>query len=197
MGTEDRGAAAGPERAGHGPLAPRDDAGGAEPAFDGGAGAWLILYRELGERVFRLVHRMTGDEDTARDLTQDTFVRVFERMDQYAGTGSLRSWVFQIAANLVRERARTFLRRAELLEREAPVFETSASDDTRRIESRMVLDEALARLPEEQRTALLLYEVDGYTHAEIGEMLGVAEGSSKARVSRAKAALRTALEGRI
>ena len=162
-----------------------------------GDGAWLILYRELGERVFRLVHRMTGDEDTARDLTHDTFVRVFERMDQYTGSGSVSSWVFQIAVNLVRERARTFRRRAQLLEREAPTFDQAAPGDARRVESRMVLDDALARLPEEQRTTLLLYEVDGYTHAEIGEMLGVAEGSSKARVSRAKTALREALEGRI
>ena len=61
----------------------------------------------------------------------------------------------------------------------------------------MVLEEALTRLPEEQRITLLLYEVDGYTHAEIAEMTGVAEGSSKARVSRAKAALREALDGRI
>lgn len=140
---------------------------------------------------------MTGDEDTARDLTHDTFVRVFERMDQYTGSGAVSSWVFQIAANLVRERARTFRRRADLLEREAPTFERTAPDDARRVESRMVLEAALARLPEEQRTTLLLYEVDGYTHAEIGEMLGVAEGSSKARVSRAKATLRETLEGRI
>lgn len=165
--------------------------------MDSQDGAWSILYRELGERVFRLIHRMTGDEDTARDLTHDTFVRAFERMDQYAGTGSVASWVFGIAANLARERARTFRRRAELLERERPTVEGSAPDGAQRIETRMVLEAAVARLPEAQRTTLLLYEVDGYTHAEIGEMLGVAEGSSKARVSRAKARLRETLEGRV
>lgn len=140
---------------------------------------------------------MTGDEELARDLTHDTFVRVFERADQYAGTGALKSWVFQIAVNLARQRARTVRRRAELLARERVAFERSSPGAAGPVEARLVLEEALARLPEEQRTALLLYEVDGYTHAEIAEMTGVAEGSSKARVSRAKAALREALEGRI
>lgn len=139
---------------------------------------------------------MTGDRDLARDLTHDTFVRVFERGHQFAGRGSAKSWIFQIAANLVRERGRTARRRAELLEREVP-GERSACNDSERVESRMVLDEALRELPEDQRVALLLYEVDGYSHGEIGEMLGVAEGSSRARVSRAKARLRELLEGRI
>jgi RNA polymerase sigma-70 factor (ECF subfamily) len=74
---------------------------------------------------------------------------------------------------------------------------TVVPDEAGRVESRIVLDEALASLPADQRAALLLYEVDGYTHAEIGEMFGVAEGSSKARVSRAKATLRERLKGRI
>lgn len=162
-----------------------------------GRGAWVVLYRELGERVFRLLHRMTGDEDTARDLTHDTFVRVFERFEQYSGRGSVKSWVFQIAVNTARQRSRTRRRRLELLERERPDFESVAASGAGRVESRMILDEAMAALPEDQRTTLLLYEVDGYSHAEIAEMLGIAAGSSKARVSRAKSALRNALAGRI
>lgn len=140
---------------------------------------------------------MTGDEDHALDLTHDTFVRVFERLDQYDGRGAISSWVFQIAVNLVRQQARTRRRRNELLEQEGFALERSVQDESRRVESRVVLEAALARLPEEQRTTLLLYEVDGYGHAEIAEMLGVAEGSSKARLSRAKATLRDALKGRI
>lgn len=158
--------------------------------------AWQVLYDELGERVYRLILRMTRDEELARDLTHDTFVRVFETRAQYRGRGTVRAWVFQIAVNLLRERARTARRRGELLEREG-MGRSVASDESARVESRIVLEEALASLPDDQRAALLLFEVDGYTHAEIGEMLGVAEGSSKARVSRAKAALRERLRGRI
>lgn len=140
---------------------------------------------------------MTGDEELARDLTHDTFVRVFERGGQLRERGSARSWVFQIAVNLVRERGRTARRRSELLEREAPELERATADDSERVESRMILEEALDELPEGQRAALLLYEVDGYSHRQIGDMLGMAEGSSRARVSRAKATLRELLEGRI
>jgi RNA polymerase sigma-70 factor (ECF subfamily) len=158
---------------------------------------WRALYDALGERVFRLAFRMTRDEALAHDITHDTFVRVFEKRDQFSGRGSWRDWVFRIAANLVRERGRTATRRRELLAESASTFPRATPDDTARVDARIVLDEALAELPDDQCIALLLYEVDGFTHAEIGEMLGIAEGSSKARVSRAKAALRAALNGRI
>ncbi len=140
---------------------------------------------------------MTEDEASARDLTHDTFVRVFERWDQYAGNGSVASWICRIAANLARDRHSRFRRRARLLARETPSLARSTPDNSGKLESRMLLDEALRRLPEEQRVTLLLYEVDGYSHAEIGQMLGVAEGTSRARLSRAKETLRELLSGRI
>lgn len=71
----------------------------------------LSLYREHGETGFRLLCRMTGDEASARDLTHDTFVRVFEHWDQYAGHGSAASWICRIAANLARDRSSRFRRR--------------------------------------------------------------------------------------
>lgn len=157
----------------------------------------LSLYREHGETVFRLLCRMTGDEASARDLTHDTFVRVFERWDQYAGNGSAASWICRIAANLARDRRARFRRRAKLLAREAPSLARHTADDSGKLESRMLLEEALRRLPQEQRITLLLYEVDGYSHAEIGEMLRIAEGTSRARLSRAKETLRVLLGGRI
>jgi len=180
----------------HGGDDDRDDVADAQPQR-AEPPDWRVLYRRLGERVFRLIHRMVHDADLAHDLTHDTFVRVFETSGQYAGRGTVDGWVFSIAVNLVRERGRTVGRRVELLDRESASFARSTRDDSARVESRLLLERALAALPDEQRTALLLYEVDGYSHAEIGAMLGIAEGSSKARVSRAKAALRVALEGRI
>jgi RNA polymerase sigma-70 factor (ECF subfamily) len=182
------------------PGAPRSREAGAEYPGKGRRGSppsWLDLYRAYGERVFRLVHRMTADEDAARDITHDTFVCAFEKLDQYAGTGSMSGWVFRIAVNLVRQRSRSGRVRMDLLERERPSFRTVARDQSGRVEAGVVLEDALAELPEELRTTLLLHEVDGYTHAEIAEMLGIAEGSSKARVSRAKAALRKALDGKV
>jgi RNA polymerase sigma-70 factor, ECF subfamily len=140
---------------------------------------------------------MTGDADVAQDLVHDTFVIVHDRWDQYAGKGDVSTWVFRIAANLARERARTHRRRAELLEQESPSMARHLSDDTGRVEARMILEEALAQLPDELRATLLLHDVDGYTHAEIGEMMGVAEGSCRARLSRARAELRKVLNGKV
>ena len=72
----------------------------------GSSDAWRILYHELGERVHRMVFRMTGDDDVAADLTHDTFLKVFEKGHQYSGRGSLHGWVFRIAGNLTKERLR-------------------------------------------------------------------------------------------
>lgn len=159
--------------------------------------AWKRLFEAHGDSVFRYLHRRTGDADLADDLTQDVFVRVWERRRQYSAGGDVRSWIFSIATNLLRDRARVRTRRDELLLQEAPAWETRSPDASGAVHARLTLRDAIAQLPEDQRTALLLHEVDGYTHAEIGRMSGIAEGSSKARVSRARAALRELLEGRI
>lgn len=163
------------------------DAAGVEPPD------WERLYAEMGEKVFRMIHRMTGDEHLAEDLTHDTFVRMHERRHQYDGRGSVEGWVFQIARNLTLNRARIRSNRRRLLEREAPRLDRHPTPGSRTsVESRLQLESALDELPSGQRTALLLHVVDGYTHAEIGRMLQIAEGTSRARVSRAKAALRDA-----
>ncbi len=141
--------------------------------------------------MFRLVHRMTGDEHLAQDLTHDTFVAVAEKGRQYTGRGSLRGWVFRIAANLAKERLRR--EKARRLRVEETLGRRSDRSEAPDTELRLVLDQALARLSEEQRAVLLLYDVDGYTHPEIAEMLNIAEGTSKARLSRARAHLRDVL----
>lgn len=157
---------------------------------DGDPEAWGTLYDRLGERVFRLLHRITGDRETALDLTHDTFVILATKGRQYTGRGSLNGWVFRIAANLARDRLRREkTRRAAAEQPPAP-----PGGDAPDAELRLVLDRAIAELTEEQRAVLLLYDVDRYTHPEIAEMLNIAEGTSKARLSRARARLRAALE---
>jgi len=179
-----------------------------EPSLDGAqlaAGirsgeprSWRVLYEELGERAFRLVLRITGDEEVATDLTHDAFVLVAERGSQYTGRGSIKAWVFQIAANLARDWLRTTKRRRTLLEERTDVAHPSRTlwggGGGLDAETRMVLRRAVAELAEGQRTVLLLYDVDGYTHPEIATMLDIAEGTSKARLSRARARLRDRLK---
>jgi len=151
---------------------------------------WRALYERLGERVFRMLHRMTGDAAHAEDLTHDTFIRVHEARHQYDGTGSLSAWVFRIAGNLARDEFRRRRMRRERLVLLHPSGEAPAPRDP---ELRMVLESALGALSHDHRTVVLLHDVDGYTHPEIAEMLDIAEGTSRARLSRAREQLRIAL----
>jgi RNA polymerase sigma-70 factor (ECF subfamily) len=151
---------------------------------------WRELYQLLGERVFRMLHRMTGDSAQAEDLTHDTFIRVHESRHQYDGTGSLSAWVFRIAGNLARDEFRRRSMRQERLVLLHPSGEAPAPRDP---ELRMALEDALAALSHDHRTVVLLHDVDGYRHPEIAEMLDIAEGTSRARLSRARELLRVAL----
>lgn len=155
---------------------------------------WEALYEELGESVFRLLHRLTGDAQTAEDLTHDTFVKVHQRRHQYAGRGSLHGWVCRIARNLALTHERDRSNRLRLLRREAPALRPGARSPFASSEALLLLEASLDRLPATRRAALILHVVDGYTHKEIGGMLGIAEGTSKAHVSLAKAELRKMLD---
>ena len=166
----------------------------AQEIRDGSPAAWKVLYDEMGERIFRLMYRLTGDPDLAADLTHDTFVQVVEKGYQYSGRGSLAGWVYRIASNLAKER----LRRDSFRVKKASEFIDWSRDNVIQnppdVELRMVMRRALDDVPEDHRRVLLLYDVDGYTHPDIAEMLGIAVGTSKARLSRARAMLRTALK---
>jgi len=152
---------------------------------------WQQLYEGLGERVFRFIYRMTRSIELAEDLTHDTFVRVHQRRGQYQGRGSVRGWVFQVAVNQVRDHMR---------HRRLRLIHDAGADPARQYvagqEERLSVERALAQLPETQRLVVLLHDVDGYKHHEIAEMLEIAEGTSKARLSRAREILRGLLSRR-
>jgi RNA polymerase sigma-70 factor (ECF subfamily) len=156
--------------------------------------AWEILYEELSERVFRFLCRITGESDLAADLTHDTFVKVAEKGHQYTGRGSLHGWVFTIARNLATERLRRDSDRHAKIHAELRSEASTAAEMPPDVELRVVLEHALSGLSSEMRTVLLLYDVDGCTHPQIAEMLNIPVGTSKARLSRARAQLRGVLE---
>ncbi len=153
--------------------------------------SWEALYDELGEKVFRLLHRMTRSPELAADLTHDTFVRAFERLEQFDRRGALAGWVYRIATNLARDhmkRPHPFA--PEPARERAPAAAGHGSGEP---DLRLLLRAALDALPEPNRVVVLLHEVDGFTHEEIGRMLEIAPGTSKARLSRGRAMLREAL----
>lgn len=151
---------------------------------------WEVLYREFGERVFRLAARITGDDEVAADITHDAFLRVAERGAQYAGRGSAGAWVYRIARNLALKHLRRERRWGHPLDFAAWEASWALSTGPPDAELTVVVRAAVARLPEDVRVVLLLHDVDGYTHTEIGEMLAIASGSSRARLSRGRARLR-------
>lgn len=151
------------------------------------------LYDAHVDRVFRLCYRLTGDEEIARDCTQDTFIRMFERLDTFRGEAALSTWLHTVAItvtfNALRKVNRHRQRETELEE----AFVLSAVSDGAEPDLKQRLKHAIDALPDAYRVVLLMHDLEGYTHEEIGNALGVRTGTSKARLSRARAALRETL----
>jgi RNA polymerase sigma-70 factor (ECF subfamily) len=153
------------------------------------------LYDRHAPRVYRLIYRSVGDEELAREYTQDTFVKVFQRLDQYRGESAFSTWLHSVAMSMLFTGLRRLKRvRARELELETAVS-LPTHDETVDPHLRERLQTELARLPLRLRVPIVLHDVEGYTHREIGQMLDIPEGTSKARLSEARARLRVALAG--
>jgi RNA polymerase sigma-70 factor (ECF subfamily) len=149
------------------------------------------VFEREGARVWRLVYRLCGDYDMAQDVTQETFLAAFRKIGRFGGTGSLRGWLGRIAINLLRDQQRTQRRRSDTLAR-FPAAEAADARATEPFVQRRV-HAAVDALGEKLRVVLLMHDVEEYTHDEIAQALGIAPGSSRARLSRARALLREAL----
>jgi len=148
--------------------------------------AFRQLYRRHATALYRFVALRVG-ADAAEDVVQDTWVRATRRLDGFQWRSSLRSWLTGIALNCCRER----WRQAGRVEPPAPTAVTSARSAGLRLD----LVRALGRLPERSREVLMLHDIEGLTHQEIGEVLEIEAGTSKSQLSRARAALRGILDG--
>ena len=151
------------------------------------------LYDAHVERVYRLAHRLTGDADVAQDCTQEAFIRAFERLHEFRGEAALSTWLYRITVSVTLNRLKQVRR---FWSREAPI-ELGAGVGAARQEAepdlRAKLDRAIDSLPEKQRVVFVMYDVEGYTHEEIGAVLGIPVGTSKGRLSEARGRLRAAL----
>ncbi len=151
------------------------------------------LYEAHVDRVYRLCFRFAGDDDLARDFTQDTFVRAFERLHEFRGESRFGTWLYAIAVSVALNGVRQVKR---LRRREADLDEgadVAAGGHESEPDLKRRMAEAIDALPEGYRTVFLMHDVEGYTHEEIGAALGVESGTSKAQLSRARAKLRVAL----
>jgi RNA polymerase sigma-70 factor (ECF subfamily) len=164
-----------------------------ERARRGDASAHRALYDTHVEPIYRLTFRLTGVEHLAREVTQNTFVRAFASLDGFRGESAFGTWLHSIAVSLslneIRRRKREWTRNAPL-EDATGLAESASSSDPLLREKVM---EAVNDLPEGCRTVFMMHDAEGFTHQEIATALGVAVGTSKAQLSRARGKLRIAL----
>ena len=165
------------------------------------------LVAEHHRMVFSLATNLLGDRDEALDLTQEVFLRVFRTIHRFRGQSALRTWIYRIAVNQARNRQRWWRRRhrsdqislEEHIERHGDVpLRTDVSSPDRIFAQRELagrLAAALAQLSFEQRTTIVLREIEGLSYDEIAFSLGLAVGTVKSRLTRARQALRAELKG--
>jgi RNA polymerase sigma-70 factor (ECF subfamily) len=161
-------------------------------AAQGDVRAFEQLYRTHLPRVHSLVRRMTGGRD-ADELTQDVFVRVWQKLATFRGDASFTTWLHRLAVNVVIERFRTDAARRSRLHDGEAIFETLTGPSPSR-DLRMDFEAAVEKLPDGAREIFVMHDVQGYKHHEIGTLLGISPGTSKAQLHRARMMLRRHLK---
>jgi RNA polymerase sigma-70 factor, ECF subfamily len=156
--------------------------------------AFRALYRRHTPAMFGVVRRMLdGDHDAAEDVLQEAWLRAAERLSGFRGESALRTWFVGIAVNCARDRIRSRRREAARDDGLASVSELPAPPPLPARIAAVDLQRAIAQLPDGYREVLILHDVFGYTHDEIGRMLGVESGTSKSQLSRARSTMRRRL----
>ena len=162
-------------------------------AAAGDVRAFEHLYRTHLPRVHSLVRRMAGGRDTD-ELTQDVFVRVWQKLGSFRGASAFSTWLHRLAVNVVIERFRQDATRRQRLHDGEEIFDTLAAPG-RSGDLSMDFEAALLRLPDGARQIFVLHDVEGYKHREIGTLLDISTGTSKAQLHRARMMLRRFLKG--
>jgi RNA polymerase sigma-70 factor (ECF subfamily) len=138
---------------------------------------------------------MSGDADRAQELLQDVFVRTWRKLDTYRGQAAFSTWLHRLAVNVVLLARRSEARRnaREQLTDDVTVFERGTAPPAGPV-LQIDLEKAIGGLPNAARSVFVLHDIEGYRHDEIAEHMGIAVGTSKAHLHRARRLLREALE---
>ena len=166
------------------------------------------LVAAYGDRSSRLAYRITGNAQDAEEAVQDAFLSAIRKIDSFRGESAFRSWLYRIVANAAYQCCRTRRRRGAdvSLDKLLPAFEHGrhvapvadwsmiVDDPARQTELRMVLRPAIDELPAHYRAVVVLRDVEGFSHHEIAESLGLTVRTVKMRVHRARLILRKQLE---
>jgi RNA polymerase sigma-70 factor (ECF subfamily) len=155
--------------------------------------AFERLYRQHVPRIHSLVRRMAGGgESEVDELVQDVFVRAWQRLSTFRGEAAFGTWLHRLAVNLVLNSQKSGARGRKFFDDDAAIELSPGRRETPEIA--MDLEDALGMLPKGARQIFVLHDVEGFLHEEIAEMLGVATGTSKAQLHRARMLMRRHLE---
>lgn len=166
----------------------------------GELGAFEELYRAHSSRLFSLAVRMLGNQADAEDQLQEIFLSAHRKLDGFRGESALGTWLYRLAMNQILDHVRSRAARTGQLTDGLDDASVLADTRSRRLAEgtiqRIDLERAVAELPEGCRAAFLLHDVEGLEHREVSEVLGIAEGTSKSQVHKARIRLRALLAER-
>jgi len=166
----------------------------------GELGAFEELYRQHSGRVFSLAVRMLGNQTDAEDQLQEIFLSAHRKLESFRGESALGTWLYRLAMNqlldYVRSRAARTGQLTDGLDDATLLADAGGHRLADRVIDRIDLERALAELPGGCRAAFLLHDVEGLEHKEVSEALGIAEGTSKSQVHKARLRLRGLLSKR-
>jgi RNA polymerase sigma-70 factor (ECF subfamily) len=175
---------------GHDPFAPQTDADLLAAHIAGESQAFTELVRRHRDRLWAVALRTTGDPEEAADALQDALISAFRRADQYRGEAAVTTWLHRIVVNASLDRLRRRNVRATIpLPEEWDSRLPDPTDPLETMGQRLAITQALAELPEDQRAAVLLVDVEGYAVEEAARLLGCPPGTVKSRCSRGRARL--------
>ncbi len=146
------------------------------------------LYRRFSPKMYAVCLRYASNADEAQDILQDGFIKVFKKLESFRGEGSFEGWIRRIFVNTAIEHFRRKKYMQPVTEREENTIEGKYISVLDELAEKDIL-QLVTQLSPGYRTVFNMYVVEGYSHKEIGDMLGISEGTSKSQLSRAKAIL--------
>jgi RNA polymerase sigma-70 factor (ECF subfamily) len=168
-----------------------------ERCRQGDLAAFETVYRTHAGRLYSVACRMLGNPADAEDMLQDIFLAAHRKLDSFRGESALGTWLYRLATNLCLDHLRSRAAKAGLmtdpLDDEPGLADAGSRRLADRTVARMDLERAVAQLPAGCRTAFVLHDIEGLEHQEVAEVLGIAEGTSKSQVHKARLRLRAIL----
>lgn len=172
----------------------------------GDEGVFEELVRRYQKKVYNSTYRMMGNHEDAWDLAQESFLRVYRNLSRFQGKASFSTWLFTITTNICRDELRKRQRRVKTQSLSEPIQTKDGELERELVDVSMIpeeislnrelqdeIQEVIEKLPTEQKEAIILREFDGFNYDEIAEITGVAIGTVKSRISRARRNLRSEL----